>query len=319
MKEIGGYYDLEFSNIELGNLHSSAIKLNSGRYGLDYLIKANKYKRIYVPYYICEVIYEPLRANNVAYEFYHVNEQMEPVDIPHIKDDEAFLYLNNFGLKNDYITRLAGKVKNLIVDNCQALFADAVPGIDTFYSLRKFVGVPDGAFLYSNKKLKGDLPHYDSSITIDHLYKRGNVTANAGFMQFRENELKLTHIGLGQMSVTTQKFIKTYDFEKHKLIRDRNFLFLHHYLGKHNEFGIIDPAAVCGPLYYPFLVSSKTLKHALVSHKVYVSTLFPDITKAVPTDSYENYLAHHLLRLPVDQRYSIADMQRILDLIEKHL
>ncbi len=308
MKEIGGYYEIEYSNIELGGIHSSALLLNSGRYALEYILRANNYRRIYVPYYICDVIFEPIAACGVEYEFYFVDEQMEPTAIPMVKEDEAFLYLNNFGFKNDYIPKLASLVNNLIVDNCQALFAPPAPGVDTFYSLRKFAGTPDGAFLYTNKRLNTELPPYDCTHTTDHLYSRGNVSPNAGFMQFRENEQKLSGIGMGQMSATTRKFLNTYDFEKNKLARDRNFLHLHHVLGQHNEYQAMDIDSVCGPLFYPLLTPSATLKQQLIANKIYVSTVFPAIHKAVPEDSYENYLSHQLIRLPIDQRYSIADM-----------
>lgn len=319
MKEIGGYYEIEYSNIELGGLHSSALLLNSGRYALEYILRANNYKRIYVPYYICDVIFEPITACGVEYEFYFVDEQMEPVHLPDVKENEAFLYLNNFGFKNEYIQKLATKVKNLIVDNCQALFAPPVAGVDTFYSLRKFAGVPDGAFLYTNKLLDAELQPYDCTHTTDHLYSRGNVSPNAGFMQFRNNEQKLSGIGMGQMSATTRKFLNTYDFEKNKLARDSNFLYLHHALGRHNEYRAMDIDSVCGPLFYPLLTPSTTLKQQLIANKIYVSTVFPAIHNAVPEDSYENYLSHQLIRLPIDQRYSLADMAHMASIIKAHL
>ena len=40
MKEIGGYFELEYANIKL-NIHANAIKLNTARNCLDYILLVN--------------------------------------------------------------------------------------------------------------------------------------------------------------------------------------------------------------------------------------------------------------------------------------
>ena len=53
MNTIGGYFELELKkNREY--LHSNSIKLNLARNALLYLLKANNYKKIFIPFFTCE-------------------------------------------------------------------------------------------------------------------------------------------------------------------------------------------------------------------------------------------------------------------------
>ena len=69
--------------------------------------------------------------------------------------------------------------KQLIVDNTQAFcFSDR--GVDTFYSARKFFGVPDGAYLYTDKFLNVELEQDVSCQRCEHLLRRIDEGAERG-------------------------------------------------------------------------------------------------------------------------------------------
>ncbi|MES2779041.1 MAG: hypothetical protein V4651_03990, partial [Bacteroidota bacterium] len=76
MKSIGGYFELELSVKD--SFHKDAIALNTGRNALEYLLLANSYSKIYLPYYSCEALLEPMVKLNIAYEFYPINNDLEP-------------------------------------------------------------------------------------------------------------------------------------------------------------------------------------------------------------------------------------------------
>ena len=97
MESIGGYFSLELN--EGRERHPHALRLNAGRYALEYILKARMYRKVYLPYYICDSVLQPIKRQGVEYEFYHINEQLEPATELHLKDDEAVLYVNYFGLK----------------------------------------------------------------------------------------------------------------------------------------------------------------------------------------------------------------------------
>lgn len=315
MNDVGGYFEIEYSNIELGALHNNAIKLNAARYALEYIVKARKYSKVYIPYFICDVVCEKLRRIGVSIEFYHIDTNMQLVTLPALKGDEALLYVNYFGFMNEYAKELARKIKNLIVDNCQSLFTAPLPGIDTFYSLRKFVGVPDGAFLYCGAGINEDIPDSGNAASVAHLYLRKNVNAQAGFEAFRESEVAFDHFPMSRMSTSTEKFLLTYDFAKNKLTRERNFLVLHNSLASINEYKVIDIRNICGPLYYPFLIKNEGLRMNLISNNFFISMLWPNLDASLSPESYELYLTRNLLPLPVDQRYGVDEMHRMLTTI----
>lgn len=315
MKEIGGYFGLEYSNVEFGGIHNDAVRLNAARYCLEYIVKARKYTKVYVPYFICGVIFEPLRRNNIEVVLYHIDRNMELVSVPDIQDGEGLLYINYFGFKNEYIKGLAGKIRNLIVDNCQALFAEQLPGVDTFYSLRKYVPLPDGAFVYCGVKLNEQLPVYNNVHRVSHLYLRANIDANTGFPEYQKNENLISEETMSYISPSSENFIKTYDFSKNQFARDRNFVFLHLCLEALNEYKAIDIDQLAGPLYYPFLLRNEGIRMKMISNRIYINVIWPDLDPSLAADAFENYLANNLLPLPIDQRYDLDDMKRVVDVL----
>ena len=148
-KAIGGYIELQLPKGD--EYYPSLIKLNTGRNALEYILKANNYVSIYIPYFTCEVLLEPIKRLGIQYYFYTIDKNLDPVIDFHIAPNECFLYTNYFGIKQQTINRLSKEIPNLIVDASQAFFSKPLSGIDTFYSCRKFFGVPDGAYLQCNK------------------------------------------------------------------------------------------------------------------------------------------------------------------------
>ena len=50
----------------------------------------------------------------------------------------------------------------------------------------------------------------------------------------------------------------------------------------------------------------------MIANRIFVATYWPNIND---DDSHESYLKHHLLPLPIDQRYNEEDMKRIIDIV----
>lgn len=74
--------------------------------------------------------------------------------------DNEWLYLVNlYGqISNEEIHEYVKKYKRVIVDQANDYFAEPLQNVDTFYTCRKWFGVADGAFLYTNKELEEELP-----------------------------------------------------------------------------------------------------------------------------------------------------------------
>lgn len=315
-KAIGGYFELE---LPYGNpLHSgeNCIELNSGRNCLEYILKAKNYTQIYLPYYTCEAVLEPIDKLKISYEFYDIDDDLEPIfDYNSIQDSEVFLYTNYFGIKDDFIkNKLQAISGSLIIDNAQAFFSKPIKNIDTFYSPRKFFGVSDGGILYCNKRLHENLEKDESFSRMSHLLKRIDISAENGYKDFGENEACLEHQPIKLMSDLTKRILSGIDYEKIKQQRKSNFEFLHQHLKTANLFKIqLDTDSV--PLVYPFYTKNTNLKNKLLSDKIYCATYWPNVTEWCDENKNSYLLSQEITALPIDQRYTEEEMNKILNII----
>jgi hypothetical protein len=309
-KELGGYFSLELG-LEKREYHHSALKLNSARYCLEYILRAKKYNKIYLPAYICDTVLQPIQNQNILYEFYSINDHFEPMFDKPIKNNECLLYNNYFGLNAKNVKKIVSKYKNIIIDNSQAFFDYPHKNIDTFYSARKFFGVPDGGFLYTKTDPGISLKRQISFNRMEHLLKRIDTSAGEGYSSFLKNESYLNNCGLCRMSKLTETILDSIDYETCRHKRNDNFIFLHEKLSKFNELNI-DVDTLNGPMIYPFLNFTSNLKEKLINNKIYVATYWNEVKGRVAGTSFENKLVDWLIPLPIDQRYNVEDMKYLV-------
>lgn len=314
---VGGYFGLELPWGE--EYHKDALRLNTGRNCLEYILRSRGYQKVYLPYYICSVILEPLEKLGVRYEFYHVDDRLEIKDGFSVKAGEALLYVNYFGLKQRYVENLAGVYgTNLIVDNTQAFYASPVTGIDTFYSCRKFFGVPDGAYLYTDKPLDEEFARDESYERMEHLLIRIDQGAESGYDAFRKNDDGLSGQPVRRMSRLTQRLMQGIDYDGVAGRRRTNYLLLENLLGESNKFVLgLEEDAV--PMVYPYLTSVKGLRKKLIADKVFVACYWPNVVERTQEDLVEYSFASQMLPLPIDQRYGEKELngmvERLNDLV----
>ncbi len=315
MEAIGGYFSLELPQGE--EYHKHAIRLNTGRNCLEYILRVRGYKKVYVPYYTCEAVMEPINKMGISYEFYHIDIHFEIRDRFTLKADEALLYTNYFGLKQRYVEQLAENTgTRLIVDNTQAFYAKSIQGIDTFYTCRKFFGVADGAYLYTDKLLDEEFELDESYDRMAHLLKRIDLSAEQGFADFRKVDDGMDNQPIRKMSKLTQRIMQSIDYEAAAKKRRENYLMLHELLGEDNKLQLtLDKDAV--PMVYPFLAPIKGLREKLIENKIFVARYWPNVLEWTTKDDIEYLLANQMQPLPIDQRYDVVDAKRIIDIINK--
>lgn len=298
IEAIGGYPELELRKGE--HYHKDALRLNTARNCFEYILRARGYTKVYIPYYTCEVMLEPLMKCSVEYEFYHINEQLEPVETIRLKPSEAFLYTNYYGLKQQCVARLAQTYgKQLIVDNAQAFFASPIEGIDTFYSARKFFGVADGAYLYTDKLLDIELEQDQSYERMSHLLIRADMGAEAGYNEFRKNDNALCGEPIKKMSRLTEKILCSIDYEACKAIRRRNYQEYDKKLKIKNGIQIILGKDMV-PMVYPYFAKDLQLRLSLLTKRIYIATYWPNVLEWTNPIDVENFMTNKLLPLPIN-------------------
>ena len=226
MKEIGGYIELESFHGSL--YHENAIKLNCGRNALAYIIKAKNIKKIYLPYFLCSSVSGVCKSIGIEIAYYSVDKDFHPILDFDLREHEYFYLVNYYGqLENDYILGLHEKYRNIIVDNAQSYFQMPVEGVDTIYTCRKYFGVADGAFLYTDKKLECSLSKDESFERMHFLLGRYERTANEFYSEYVSNNKLFASEPIKEMSSITENLLRgiNYDFVAKK--REQNFSYLH--------------------------------------------------------------------------------------------
>ena len=315
-KEIGGYFQLELSN-KGSFMHDNGVLLNSGRNALEYILRAKgNISRLWIPYYTCDTVLEPLVKLNLPYSFYSIDEQLELQKLIELQQGEYILYTNYFGVKDRYVHYLSEQYgSQLVVDNAQALYAEVIKGISTLYSPRKFVGIPDGGIAYEDLPLERQVYELDKSYCrCGHLLRRYDEPASDGYIDFRANSGQLVMQPVREMSLLTRALLSNIDFIQVRERRLKNFAYLHKHLGTSNLLDLNIPF-FC-PMVYPYRMrEGADIRKKLIADKIYVATYWPNVFQWCASDALECRLADDILPLPIDQRYGSCDMERILNVI----
>lgn len=316
MKEIGGFLELELNHGS--EFHEQGIALNSGRNCLRYLIRARKIKKIWLPKLLCSAISDTCSEEKVEISYYSVDDKLRPV-LTEIGNREDWVYLINFygQYGNDEIVSYVKEYKNLIIDNVQAFYTKPIEGLDTIYTCRKFFGVPDGGYLYTNCTLPEVLQRDESYDRITFLAGRLEHSANEFYVSYRENEQQIDGLPLRKMSIVTRNLLRGIDYTRVKKVREQNFGFLHEQLKTINQLELCLPD---GPYMYPLLVKrGERFRRKLQEKKIYIPTLWPNVLEDCQKDSLEYRYAADILPIPVDQRYGIEDMKYLVEVINRVL
>ena len=316
MEEIGGYFELELRKGK--EYHQNAIRLNTGRNAFEYILRAKSYTKVYLPYYTCDVMLEPINKLNLKCDFYPIDSTFNPIfDFSLIKENDVFVYTNYFGICDGQVKIISKKCKNLIIDNSQAFYSKPLPGIDTFYSPRKFIGVPDGGYLYINDKWSIEIEQDISYSRVKHLLGRIDLGAERFYESFKRNESLLKGQPIKLMSKLTRCLLESIDYDDIAKKRQYNFNYLHSVLKDDNKINIrLDLKKGTVPMVYPFLIDNgQKLKKKLIENKIFVATYWPNVFEWANIESFEYKLAKYLLPLPIDQRYNEKDMQTVVNLL----
>lgn len=310
---IGGYFSLELPYRE--EYHKDALKLNIGRNCLEYILRKRQYHKVYLPYYTCDSVLQPFRKLHIEYEFYKLDSIFEIITEIRLGKQEGILYTNYWGLNDYLVKRYADLYGNrLIIDNTQAFYAKPIQGIDTFYSCRKFFGVADGAYLYTDAETDTNLPTDESYTRMTHLLKRIDLSPEAGYVDFHQTDTSFDNQEIKKMSRLTERIMQSIDYGRIAQKRRENFAYLHTYLKGTNELALtMDRDAV--PMVYPYLTGNAKLRNKLINNKIYVAKYWSNVAEWCAKDCTEYMLAEKLIPLPIDQRYSTEDMERIVKII----
>lgn len=298
-----------------------------------------------LPAFTCHAVVEPFIENGFKIEPYPINKDLT-VDMDGLEKliqqflPDVILFHDYFGFDTNRTVRESGIIERLringkivIDDRTQSMFstydrynADYVVG-----SIRKWMGVPDGAFLYG---LSDSTVQDEDSALVEAkvkamTYKHNYLFQHEGVKEcvlplYREAEAILDSRNCYfQMSSLSKRLLSTYDIDVFNNRRHDNatqliegikhvsFVTLVNDLPKKNEV----------PFYVPVFIKSgrKEFQSYLAKNGVYATVIWgcPDEFKGRISSSSQA-IYDEILCIPCDQRYTEADMEYICKLVTSY-
>lgn len=314
MREFGGYIEIE--HYKGNEYHTGCLALNSGRNCLRYLIRARQIRKIMLPRLQCQVIEEVCRREGVQIQWYEVKALEKPYQDEQL-EEEVFLYLINYygQLEKNYLEKLLAGHKRVIVDNAQDFFCGPIEGVDTIYTCRKFFGVPDGAYLYTDAQADFTLQADFSYDRMEFLLGRYECGAEKFYQNYRENEAWMDKQGLSAMSALTHNILRSIDYERVEQTRTSNAKRLDAWLGENN---LLTVKNMTGAYLYPyFCADGEKLRKKLIERKIFVPVLWQNVLEDCDIDTAEYNFSKNMVPLPCDQRYTENDMDEVIAAVKE--
>ena len=313
--EIGSFLELQLpKGRELYSGEKNIARLNTGRMAIWHAFRITGCQRIWIPIYQCDSIRETFERKGVEICFYYQDSHFNPINIEAAEND-AVLLVNYYGvMSNSRMAELSGKYAHPIIDCAQAFFCKPIENALMVYSCRKFVGVPDGAYLVSDC---GNL-ELDTDVSMDrmkHLLGRfEGLSASDYYSDFQRNDEMFDALPMMYMSKLTRNLMGVIDYDKFADKREENWDTLSAALSDTNKLSLIKPK---GPYMYPYYCENGAeIRKNLIAKKIFIPTLWPNVMDFDGCENEKKY-AQNILPLPVDQRYSKSDMDVIVEEIKK--
>ncbi len=305
-------------------------------------------KVILIPAYTCQTVIEPFLQAGWELHFYPVDKKLCISENAFLALLEKFspsviLFHPYYGkklLKYEIdLLRYAKERGALIVqDLTQSIFSQKNPSYTdiTVGSIRKWLGIPDGAFLSVSDNCSLNIKEGESCNTaftipqLDAMYLRGEYfrTDNMNYKQisirlnkYAEGLMHTEPIVIHKISNYSLSVLNKTDFALIQKKRFENFkTLLSKIKNSDGCFGVINSIAELddAPLYFPIYVEKREkFQRSLAEKSIYAPILWGVENNDVLVNETTKYIYEHLLAIPIDQRYDYDDMSRIADVINE--
>lgn len=214
-----------------GSLKENCYFFNSARVGLKTLLEKLDSEVVYIPNYLCEVVYDCFKEKRL--KFYQLDQKFEYCyGLENIMSNSIIFVSNYFGLSSEKklfeLIKGIKKKKNLtiIYDITHSFFSEKNNELVDYYiaSFRKWLPVPDGAVVLSDKKLEIEYEECEHDFESKFVYasvlkflyinsKTKNQKINQIYRElFKDSENKLSEINsVQEISAYSKEYFLTFD------------------------------------------------------------------------------------------------------------
>lgn len=333
---IGGEYELT-SVPEKAMLTEKYYKYASGRAALYQILMSIKLTtfKVWLPDWLCESMIDAVRKTGIDYGFYRLGNDLRMdveqfvVENKLISENDAIVLVNYFGLVDmeQTIQQLRDKkvFSVIIEDDVQALFSflDGKPHAADyrFTSLRKSIAAPDGGLVWT----KHPMPVVSKENTFAPVKLKGALIKGgskegdpdeAYLKCFEEGEELIEENYESVMSRESQGIFAGTNMGDVAQCRRRNAQYLINELQTIGIEPLLPLKNDSEPLFVPIAINDRDdLRRTLRQHAIFCPVHWPlrEDMKQLETGAF---MAKHELSLVIDQRYTLEDMQCIMDVIK---
>lgn len=310
---VGGAFGLDLPQINDFPYTESpcCVFVNSGRAALEQILLAIRPTgAVWVPRFACDTLLQPMHRLGLPVRRYGITDDLSPV-LPETAKGDLIILINYFGLTGESVARAAESAGvPCIIDATTALYATPPPDIPCFYSPRKFLAVPDGGVASAPFPLPLPQEEDRSAERAFALLLRTEDGAQAAVDATERAERELCGPPK-RMSPLTRRLLSMQACQRSAEARIANYKILREALVDINRLRLpAEPPSA--PFCYPLLTGIPGLRDELIDAGIALPLFWPEVIAATEADETENRLARTLLPLPVDQRYTAEDMQRLI-------
>lgn len=320
--EIGSFIEMQFEKgREYYKGRKDIARLNSGRAAICHALRVLGCDCVYMPLYQCDSVRDFLIKKQIDIKYYHIDNDFAPIDLarrPENGKKTALLVVNYFGIMSD--ARIKEVIKpykegygGVVIDNCQAFFAAPVAGCMNVYSARKFIGVPDGAYVIgrgAERFLDGYQNGYSSDTSLFLLQRIEYGCEGRAYRSRMENERRLDSEDVKLMSPLTTAILDGTNYPHIIEKRRRNFETA---IKLFSDINQIDPKAhydsSCVPFVYPLVTKDKDMTQRLLENKHFQGQWWSYLLKESPKNSTEYRLSRYMTPITIDQRYGKKELE----------
>ena len=339
--------ELELPFMELSDRQYKTYFYQNARNAIEelafYLYHTRGIEDFLIPQYICETVSAAFKRAGVKVHEYKINRQFEInisqieqkiqnrtcIFIPHyfgipitdeLRDKIVDWKSRGIVIIEDITMSLLSKEKNKVG------YGDYIVG-----SIRKWLPIPDGGFVcvadgqaYEERK-KADSGAYANLYTIVQMMKREYVFGGEKDKSLKDNyrnyykdaiDILFSDYTIREMSKLSYNYILNCKYED--IIRRRilNYDYLYNNIKNHK----VRCLAKREKEYCPFMMvivsenRDELLKY-LIQQDIYCNIHW-NLEEA--TGETEKYLSQHMLSIPCDQRYTVQDMERIVQAVNAY-
>lgn len=298
-------------------------------------------KKVLLPSYTCQTLLDPFQQEGWEITFYNIKRNLR-IDTDDLKEKHTMLRPNlcvahpYYGAdlnqeELDALKTLKDAGCTLVEDLTQCVFSTQRSEIFDFFcgSYRKWFPIPDGAFLTGTDMVQPELKENTDFVQpmADAMYLRGTFH-KTGDTNVKEISRRVGNQAISKisgkivehrMSDFSMSLLLQADIETAKKKRFENYRFLFEHLQNNKAVEILDrkvEEVTCAPLFFPIFIKNRSeFQKRLAQHEIYAPVLWPVHTDALLINNSIKSIYDEILMLPIDQRYSIGDMQRMIDVI----